>query len=294
MTPTLTAATVAALRDHHYRRTPARRVHTRDEAVAFIGDVGFAFFWPIKGVECPNLFHAIAGRMRDVPNEHGDPDGSKCWAWKDELLGARTWFYAKLLRRRATLISMDLLPAFYALSPNYGDYTTDYLEEYADGEMTAEAKNVYEALLHEGALDTLRLRRAASLSAQSAKARFERALVELQVGLKVLPVGVVAAGAWDYAFVYDLVARHLPDLPAQARPIARAEACHTLIRRYVDNAVAVSRRQIAQVFHVLKWTPRELDRALAALQEEGAVREMAVEGLEGKQWVSAGALAAQG
>jgi hypothetical protein len=39
------------------------------------------------------------------------------------------------------------------------------------------------------------------MSADSAKSRFDRALVELQVGLKVIPIGVAQAGAWNYAFV---------------------------------------------------------------------------------------------
>lgn len=293
MTETLDARWVAQRRDDNYRRTMARRVQTRDEAIAFVNAMGFVLFWPIKGVECASLFHAIAGRVRDVPSAHDDPDISKCWGWKDQLLGARVWFYAKTLRRRATMISMDLLPAFYALSPNYGDYETDYLEEYLDGQMTAEAKNVYEALLREGALDTIRLRRAASLAAESAKSRFDRALVELQIGFKVLPVAVVEEGAWDYAFVYDIVARHLPDLPDRARPISRAEARQTLIRTYVDNSVAVTRKQIDQLFHIFKWTPRELDRALEALQAAGAIRAMPVEGLAGPHWVSVRALSAR-
>jgi hypothetical protein len=51
--------------------------------------------------------------------------------------------------------------------------------------MAAEAKAIYEALLEHGPLDTIRLRREARMSAESAKSRFEQALVELEVGLKV-------------------------------------------------------------------------------------------------------------
>jgi hypothetical protein len=34
---------------------------------------------------------------------------------------------------------------------------------------------------------------------------------------------------------------------------------------------------IAKVFHVLKWTPEELDRTIAALLEEAVIQEVAVE-----------------
>jgi hypothetical protein len=97
----------------------------------------------------------------------------------------------------------------------------------------------------------------------SAKSRFDRALVELQVGLKVIPIGVAQAGAWNYAFIYEILQRHFPDLPEQARPIGRGEARRVLVQRYLDNIVAADRAMIAKVFHVLKWTPKELDRTIA-------------------------------
>ena len=76
-------------REYRYRRTPKRRIQTIEEARALVDDMGFCFFWPIKDIEMPNLFHAIAGRVRPVPMEHDDPDISKCWGWKDESLGQK-------------------------------------------------------------------------------------------------------------------------------------------------------------------------------------------------------------
>ena len=105
-------------REFNYRRTPERRLHTIKEAQAFVEEMGFCHFWPIKDIEMPNLFHAIAGRVRPVPMEHGDSDLSKCWGWKDEALDKRWWYYGKLLRRRATLVSLDMIPTFYACSDN--------------------------------------------------------------------------------------------------------------------------------------------------------------------------------
>ena len=267
---------VQHLRALNYRRTRERRVQTIEAARAFVEEMGFCHFWPIKNIEMPNLFHAIAGRVRSVPNEHDDPDISKCWGWKDRSLDKSWWYYGKLLRRRATLVSLDVLPYFYALSENYGDLD-DYLQEYEDGKLTAEAKAIYEAILEHGPLNTVRLRREARMSAESAKSRFDRALIELQVGLKVIPIGVAQAGAWNYAFIYEILQRHYPDLPVQARPIGRGEARRVLVQRYLDNAVAADRKMVAKVFHVLKWTPKELERTIDALLVEGAVGEVEVE-----------------
>ena len=277
---------IERLRELNYRRTRNRRIKTVEEARTFVDEVGFCHFWPIKGIETPNLFHAIAGRVRPVPMEHGDPDLSRCWSWKDSALDKRWWYYGKLLRRRATLVSLDLLPFFYACSENYGDLD-DYLEEYRAGTMTAEAKQIYEALLEHGPLDTVRLRREARMSAESSKARFERGLVELQVGLKVLPVGVAEAGAWRYAFLYEIVQRHYPELPERARPIKRSEARHTLVLRYLDNVVAADRKMVEKVFHVLKWTADEWDRTIEALQQEEAIRQVTVKGSSSPTLVSA-------
>jgi hypothetical protein len=280
----ITLESVDSQRSYNYHRTPERRVQTPEEALAFVEEVGFCHFWPIKGAEMPNLFHAIAGRVRPVPTQHDNPDIAKCWGWKDASLGQRQWYYGKLLRKRATLASLDLLPAFYACSENMGDLD-DYLEEYHSGTMTAEAKWIYEALLEHGPPDTIRLREKANLSRKSAKSRFERALVELQTGLKVLPIGVARAGQWKYAFTYDILQRHFPELPGLAEQMPRSEARRTLVLRYVDNVVTADRASIKRIFHILKWTSSELERTISSLLDEGTIREVAVSGLEQPQLV---------
>ena len=171
-------------------------------------------------------------------------------------------------------------------SKNLGDIR-DYLTEYEDGKLTAETKAVYEAILENGPLDTVRLRREARMSAESAKSRFDRALVELQVGLKVLPIGVARTGAWNYAFTYELFQRWFPEVPEQAHAIKRSEARRVLVRRYLDNVVAADRNMVAKVFHVLKWTPKELERTIAALIEDKTAREVQIKGLRASQLVSA-------
>jgi hypothetical protein len=279
----LTLDEISHRREFNYRRSAERRVRSVEEARAFVEEVGFCHFWPIKRAELPNLFHAIAGRVRSVPMEHDDPDISKCWGWKDQALDKRWWYYGKCLRRRATLISLAELPYFYALSENYGSLD-DYRQEYADGRMTAEAKAIYEAILGHGPLDTIRLRREARMSAKSAKSRFERALVELQMGLKVLPIGIAEAGAWRYAFVYELLPRWLPDIPERARAIGRGEAHRHILLRYLRTVIAATPAQVARLFG---WNADETERAAARLEEAGEIeRGVRVEGLRGQQIVA--------
>ncbi|NIN64863.1 MAG: hypothetical protein GTO63_09210 [Anaerolineae bacterium] len=289
MVATVTREWIAEQRDYAYRRTPNLRIQTPEGALAFVDEVGFCHFWPTKGAEIPNLFQAIAGRIRSVPMRHDDPDISRCWSWKDAALDKRQWYYGKLLRRRATLVSLELLPVFYACSENTGDLE-DYLDEYRAGMMTAEAKWIYEALLEHGPLDTIRLRREAGMSATSAKSRFDRALVELQVGLKVIPVGVARTGAWRYAFTYEILQRHIPELPKQAAAIKRSEARRMLVSRYLDDVIAADREMINRIFHVMRWTSTEVQRTIGALLNEEVIREAEVDGLDHPQLISTHAL----
>jgi hypothetical protein len=259
-----------------------------EQAIDFVERRGYVFFWPTKGIEFPSLWTAVAGN-RPVPSEHDDP-GHVTWGWKDRMLGQRRWYYAKLLRKKATLISLETAPYFYALTENYGEPDQDYLVQYEAGRMKQEAKLVYEAVLKHGPIDTVALRRKSGLASQDSKYRFDRSLTELQIEMKILPIGVAEAGAWNYAFIYEILQRHFLDLPDRARPIKRSEARRELVRRYLDNAVAADRRMVAKVFHVLNWTPGELNRTIGALIEEGSIREVGIEGVEGPHLVSMRAL----
>jgi hypothetical protein len=257
-------ADILRLRDRVWRRRRELRLRTPSDARRFVRSMGFCLFWPTQGVEMPNLLQAIAGNARPLTSGYDDPAIGKSWGWKDTALDKRWWYYGKLLRKRATMVSLNLLPAFYALSENYGD-PQDYLIEYREGRLSAEAKSVYEALLEVGPLDTVRLRQEARLAASSAKARFDRALVELQADLKVLPVGVAEAGAWRYAFIYDLVDRWYPNLPEAARRLTTSAARRMILAHHVRHLVAVDRRHVAQA---LGWRPADAERTLASLIED--------------------------
>jgi hypothetical protein len=254
---------------------------TRDEAVAFVNQRGFAYFWPIKEVTLPSLWAAVAG-ARPVADEHDDA-GHVTWGWKDQLLGERVWYYAKILRKRATFIALDVLPAFYALSENYGEPEKDYLLQYDEGRLTFEAKTVYEALLAEGPLDTVSLRKAARMTSKASDSPFNRALETLQADFKILPVGVAEAGAWKYAFIYECVHRHYPELAERARPIRQADARRRLVELYLRSVGAAPVKELGLLFG---WPRREIDTALDSLAQAGiATRGVSIEGQPG-EWIA--------
>lgn len=267
----LTLDRLRAYRARTYHLTTRGRVRTPRAAAAFVNERGFVYFWPIQGIELPSLWTAVAGD-RPVPNEHDDP-GHITWRWKDDALGKKIWYYAKVLRRKATLISLEVAPYFYALSENYGNPAEDHLLAYAEGRLTQAAKQVYEALLDGGPMHTIELRRAARL-ANAKESEFNRALEQLQADFKILPVGVAEAGAWRYSFIYDIVPRHYPDLPERARSIGEAEARRKLVELYFRSVGAAQRRDVIRLFG---WKPELADRTLAALQAKGDLQSVQVE-----------------
>ena len=218
---------IAAYRTHTFRLSEERRVQSKQEALAFVDERGFVSFWPIKGMLLPSLWAAVAGD-RPVADAHDDP-GHITWGWKDEMLGQKQWYYAKVLRGKATMISLAVAPLFYALSENYGEPEQDYLQRYEDGLMTREAKVVYETLLQYGAMDTVNLRQKTQMTSRKSDSPFGRALTYLQRDFKILPVGVSQSGGWRYSFIYDAVHRHYPELPQRARSIGRRDARHQLV-----------------------------------------------------------------
>lgn len=246
--------------------TSTRRIKSKEQAIRFVDQRGFIFFWPIKYMPLPSLWVAVVGD-RPVADAHDDP-GHVTWGWKDSLLGTRRWYYAKVLRKKSTIISLPVAPYFYALSENYGSPEEDYQVQYLQGTMTQEAKAVYEALLSEGPLDTIALRRAAHLSSRESDSRFNRALTDLQADFKVLPIGTSQAGGWRYSFIYEVVHRHHPELLEKARIIQESQARLKLVQLYLFSVGAAPRRDLTKLFG---WTTPNVEDTLNKLVESGEV-----------------------
>jgi len=203
-----------------------------------------------------------------VADDHDDP-GHVTWGWKDDALPMKIWYYGKILRRKATIISLAIAPYFYALTENYGSPEEDYLLAYEEGRLTQAAKQIYETLLEKGTLDTISLRKEARML-NAKESVFNRGLEDLQKDFKILPVGVAEVGAWKYAFRYDITARHMPELAEQARPIGEAEARQKLSGLYFASVGATQARDVTRLFG---WPPELVRRTLDRLLQKGELVE---------------------
>jgi hypothetical protein len=266
-----------ALRDRRYHCTPALRLRHEDDAVAFVDEVGFCLLFGDQSIEMPTLWGAVCGARRSVPQHHDDSDLGRTWDWKDTLPARGLFHYGKLLRRKPTLVALNLLPVFYALSPNYGD-PDDYLARYRDGKLSYDAKQVYEVLLRDGPLATTYLRQRTGLPGGGENARrFEHAVSELQVELLIVKSGIADTGRWGYAYVYDLFLRRYPAVPEQARDISAEQAMEALLLRYLRNVVATPEADARKLFG---WQAWEWERLVERLAELGALqRHVAIDGL---------------
>src|SRR5512144_2053676 len=242
---TIDRARLRSHRSESFRLKRARKLTSPAQAVKYVDERGFIYFWPVKGIDLPSLWTAVAGD-RPVADGHNDP-GHVTWGWKDNALPKRIWYYAKVLRRRATIISLELAPYFYALTDNYGSPEEDHLIAYQEGRLTLAAKNIYEALLSQGRLDSISLRKAARMTSAK-ESEWNRALEDLQMDFKILPVGVAEAGAWKYAFIYAVTARHYPDLPEQARHISESEARANLLELYFGSVGISNQHEVTKLF----------------------------------------------
>jgi len=268
---TCSVEAVEAWRDGRYRRRPDLRLHSSEQALAFINDVGFCFLFPESGIEIPTLWEAICGERRSVPVEHDDRALGDAWDWKDELPSRGVVYYGKLLRKKPMFVSLELLPHFYALSDNYGDLE-DYLLEYQEGRLSEEARRVYEALLEHGPMPTSHLRRKSGLAGKGNAARFDRAIAELQVGLKIVKTGISDANAWKYCYVYDVLMRRWPDLVTRAGAISSVEAQRTLLLRHLRN---VGLADVGGLTRLFGWSGDTASEACERLVRSGELQAVA-------------------
>ncbi len=254
-----------ALRKSTFNLPPLKRISSPPQALKFVNARGFIYFWPIKDIDLPSLWTTVAGD-RPVADKHDDP-GHITWGWKDDALNKKIWYYAKILRGKATMISLEIAPYFYALSENYGSPEDDYLIAYHEGRLSQSAKQIYETLLDKGALNTLDLRKEAKL-ANAKDSEFNKALGQLQKDFKILPVGVAQAGAWKYSHVYDIVTRHYPDLAEQARKITESQARAKLLELYFQS---VGASQLSDVNKLFGWGSEVTKKIVNRLVESSSL-----------------------
>ena len=255
-----------------YRFNSSLRLHSQEDAVNFVNERGIVFFWPISGINLPSLWYAAAGD-RPVPNNHDDP-GHITWRWKDNLLGKGKWYYAKVLRRKSTIISLKMIPNFFALSRTVYQEVEDIKYLYRRGILSVEEKLLFEIIAEEGPLDTISLRNAINKSLSGNNGRFNRAMELLQRDFRIVPCGISQNGRWKYSFIYQTVQSRFHEYIEKSKLIKPESARTAIIKSYFYSNGIGSVKEIKKIFH---WEDKEINTCLNDLLDKKEIFSSALE-----------------
>src|SRR5215470_377869 len=221
-------------RDHMWRRDPENRVEDVFSAERFIEAVGFCEALTDSRRPGPSLYVAVCGR-RDAHmprNVQKDPESRLAWAIKDDVMRRGKCFYGKVLRGRSTFIAPRLVPFFNAL---FG--VPRRMEKTA---LSSDAQGILKIMRREWEMGTRDLREASGIVE---RARFDKAMTQLQRTLKIIPTEVLYEPTFTYIWSIP-EARFADQLKEQ---VNREEALTEIARSYLVGAGMTLRGELARV-----------------------------------------------
>jgi Winged helix DNA-binding domain len=228
--------------------------------------VGLAVLYPNDDLVLPSLWEALTGRqdvdwaVRDEGGRFVDwtPDMARVWSWKDELPEQRLVCAGKHLGGRASLVSLRLLPALYALTGRAGKP-----EDFQSEELSPIERDVAAALLENGPTSSAELPHVAGHERKRTHAAADR----LQRRLVVTAAGRQERDRGWPAVILDLLPRrygeHLRKLPKQEE--ARTRLAATVLR----SAREISAADLAAA---IGGPRKECAAALDRLSDAGSAR----------------------
>lgn len=225
---------IEAYRDRRWRRDPEYRVEDVYAAERFIDEVGFCEALTDSRRPGPSLYVAVCGR-RDAHmprNVQKDPESSLAWTIKDEVMRRGRCFYGKVVRGRATFITPRLIPFFNAL---WGIPTR--LEKTS---LSTDAQVILKLMRREWEMATRDLREASGITE---RARFDKAMAQLQKAMKVIPSDVLYEPTFTY--IWSIPEARFQDQLKEK--VERETALKEIARSYLAGAGMTFRGELARV-----------------------------------------------
>lgn len=213
---------IEAYRDNTWRRTPEMRIESAFQTEQFIESIGFCSTLTDARRPGPSLYIAVCGR-RDAfmpRNVQKDAEANLAWHIKDEVMRQGRVYYAKLVKARSTFIAPRLVPHFNAL---WGVPKRREAEQ-----LSPNARAILKALRREWEMATGDLREASGVKD---RARFTRAIDELQRAMKVMPGDVVYK---PFTYIWTLAEGRFPE--QLSVKVTREEALTEVARTFLQGA----------------------------------------------------------
>ena len=238
-------------RDHAWRREETRPVDSAFDAERFIEHVGFASCLTDSRRPGPSLYIAVCGRRDAVMprNVQTDPEASRTWQLKDELIRRGRVYYAKLGRGRAMFLAPRMVPYFHAL---FGVRRT-----HEKTRLSEDARRLLRVLRREWEIGTADLRADSGVTDRNA---FTRALDELQATMLVVPSAVYYEPTFTY--IYTLAVGRFPD--GLVKKVRREVALREVARAFLAGAGMTVRGELARVVGVSRADAGAGNRALVS------------------------------
>ena len=225
---------IEVYRDRMWRREPENRVEDVYAAERFIEEVGFCEALTDSRRPGPSLYVAVCGR-RDAHmprNVQKDPESRLAWTIKDDVMRRGRCFYGKVLRGRSTFIAPRLLPFFNAL---WG-----IPQKLEKNTLSADAQVILKIMRREWEMATRDLRMESGIAE---RARFDKAMTELQKSLKIIPTEVLYEPTFTY--IWSIPEARFPEQLKQN--VEREAALTEIARAYLTGAGMTVRRELARV-----------------------------------------------
>jgi hypothetical protein len=221
-------------RDRMWRRDPEYRIEDVYAAERFIEDVGFCEALTDSRRPGPSLYVGVCGR-RDAHmprNVQKDPESRLAWTIKDEVMRRGKCFYGKVLRGRSTFIAPRLIPCFNAV---WG-----IPQRTEKKVLSSDAQAILKVMRSEWEMGTRDLREASGLAE---RARFDKAMTQLQKTLKIIPTEVLYEPTFTY--IWSISEARFPEELEQN--VKREEAVTEIARAYLRAAGMTVRGELARV-----------------------------------------------
>ena len=221
-------------RDTHWLRAEPLRVTTVEQAERFIDGIGYAACLTDSSRPGPSLFVAVCGRRDAIMprNVQKDPESSRTWQLKDELMRRGRVYYSKLSRRRAMFLAPRMIPYFNAI------WGVSPRQEKT--RLSKTALTILGVLRREWEMGTADLRTESGVTDRKA---FSKAMDELQGAMIVVPSDAIYRPKFTY--LWELATERFPE--ELARKTDQATAVCELARCFLDGAGLTVPGELARV-----------------------------------------------
>ncbi len=207
-------------RDRKWRREGSLRIDSAEEIEAMVEELGFCLGLTDHRKNLPSVYIAVCGR-RDAHmprNVQKDPEASRAWVLKDEVIERGKVYYAKLVKGHSMFLAPRMIPVFNAI------WGIPRNREAKD--LSGSANKILKVLRKEWEMGSADLRAEAEITTRP---RFTKAMDKLQKTMKVVPQEVVYVPKFTY--LWTLAEARFPKEIAKKMP--RDEAVLELARAFL-------------------------------------------------------------